>query len=208
MSTRATNPSGIRTRTAAAGESTAAREHRAAAAEPFDIRVVQDPLRERYRVAPEEARIVDRGRTESWNLGDPIHVRGVPGSREYGVAWELGIHRAVGGLHDLPNPGDLLALALATCMDTVVRMVANRHGVTLRHLAVDVRGEVDVRGTLWVSQEVPVGFQRMRCSIDLEAEEGTDPALVQRLVIAAERSCVNLQTLRHGVPVEVSLTSS
>ena len=169
-----------------------------------DMLARQDRLRERYRQHPEEARITDRGRTTHGDLGDPVHAWAVPGSQDYGVEWELGIHRAVGGLHDRPNPGDLLCLALASCMDSVIRMIAARHGVALEALEVDVTGDVDVRGTLWVSREVRVGFQGLRCHIRLKAEEGTDPELVGRLLAAAERSCVNLDTLRKGVPVETT----
>lgn len=167
----------------------------------MDVAARQDPLRERYRDAPGEAMITDRGRTVEGTLDDPVHVWAVPGSQEYGVRWRLGLHRAVAGLHDAPNPGDLLCLALACCMDSVIRMVANRHGVVLEQLQVDVTGDVDVRGTLWVSQEVRVGFQRMRCHVRLKAADGTDPLLVERLLKAAERSCVNLDTLRTGTEV-------
>lgn len=163
----------------------------------------QDGLRARYREVPGDALITDRGRTTEGDLADPVHVWAVPGSQPYGVEWPLGIHRAVGGLHDAPNPGDLLCLALATCMDSVIRMAAERHGVSLERLEVDVTGAVDVRGTLRVSREVRVGFQRMRCHIRLRPAAGTDTVRLQRLLAAAERSCVNLDTLRHGVPVEI-----
>lgn len=170
----------------------------------IDIRERQDPLRVRYRTDPGPALITDRGRTVSERLDDPVHMFGVPGIQDYGVQWELGVHRAVAGLHDGPNPGDLLCLALATCMDSVVRMIANRHGVALEHLEVDVTGDVDVRGTLLVSSEVPVGFQRLRCRVQARARPGTDPALLEKLIVAAERSCVNSETLRRGVSVEVA----
>jgi uncharacterized OsmC-like protein len=105
-------------------------------------------------------------------------------------------------LHDRPNPGDLLCLSLAVCMDSVIRMIADRHGVVIEHLEVDVTGDVDVRGTLWVTRAVRVGFQRMRCRISLRTADGTDPDLVKRLLTAAEYSCVNLDTLKNGVPIE------
>ena len=170
----------------------------------YDVAAHQDPLRERYRQAPEEAMITDRGRTVEGTLDDPVHVWAVPGSQDYGVEWRLGLHRAVAGLHDAPNPGDLLCMALAACMDSVIRMIANRHGVALESLEVDVTGDVDVRGTLWVSREVRAGFQSMRCGVRMRAADGTDPALLKRMVVAAERSCVNLDTLRNGVEVSMS----
>lgn len=170
---------------------------------PLDVRARQDPLRARYRSVPEEAMITDGGHTESHDLGDPWHVSAVPGAQDYGHRWHVGLHRAVGGFHDAPNPGDLLCTALATCMDSVIRLVASRHGVVLEYLDVTVVGHVDVRGTLVVSRDVPVGFQSMECRVRLRTADGTDPALVQRLLAGAEHSCVNLQTLRSGVPVEV-----
>lgn len=76
--------------------------------------------------------------------------------------WSFGIHRAVGGYHDAPNPGDILCAALASCLDSTIRIIADRLGITLTSLEVDVTAEVDVRGTLVVNRDIPVGFQAMR----------------------------------------------
>ncbi|MGD8318930.1 MAG: OsmC family protein [Gemmatimonadota bacterium] len=165
----------------------------------------QDPLCQTYRSEPRRARITDRARAVEGVTLDPFHGRVVPGSRDYGVSWPFGIHEAVGGEHDLPNPGDLLCAALAACLDSTIRIIADRLGVGLRSLDVRVEADVDVRGTLVVDRSVPVGFQRMRCHVTLVPEDGTDPALKARIVQAAERSCVNLQTLRAGVDVETVL---
>lgn len=168
-------------------------------------RLRQDPLRERYKTAPEEARIRDRGRAVRGVETDPFHGTAVPGSQDYGVEWPFGIHRAVGGFHDGPNPGDLLCTALASCLDSTLRIIADRLGVKLTSLEVDVTGDIDVRGTLAVDRDVPVGMQAMHCEVHLKAGEGTDPELLRRLLAAAERSCINLQTLQRGVPVETRL---
>lgn len=170
-----------------------------------DVRARQDPLRERYKDAPEEAKITDKAITSGGVDVDPFHGATEPGSQEYGVVWEFGIHRAVGGFHDEPNPGDLLCAALATCLDSTIRMIANRIDVSLESLSVEVTADVDVRGTLIVDRDVPVGFQSMKCTVDIQPEAGTDRELVNELLNAAEYSCVNLQTLRSGVPVETDV---
>jgi methanethiol S-methyltransferase len=77
--------------------------------------------------------------------------------------------------------------------------------IRLEALEVAVDAEADVRGTLMVSSEVPVGFQGMRCRVHLRLADGTLPEMIKRLLAATERSCVNLQTLRNGVPVTTSL---
>lgn len=83
-------------------------------------------------------------------------------------------------------------------------MIADRLGIQLTSLEVNVTADVDVRGTLLVDRTVPVGFQSMQCHVDVQAAEGTNPQLMQKLLAAAEHSCVVLQTLRSGVPVETS----
>jgi uncharacterized OsmC-like protein len=173
-----------------------------------DVRARQQPLRERYKVAPAEALITDHARTINGVETDPFHGTVVPGGQDYGVEWPFGIHRAVGGYHDGPNPGDLLCAALATCLDSTIRIIANRLSIALVALEVDVSADVDVRGTLVVDRRVPVGFQTMRCQVTIQAAEGTDPGLVEKLLAAAEYSCVNLQTLRSGVAVELGVTSN
>ena len=168
------------------------------------VRERQDPIRERYKTAPEEAAITDRARTTGGTETDPFHGFVVPGSEGLGVRWAFGVHRAVGGYHDAPNPGDMLCAALAVCLDSTIRIIADRLGVRLTSLEVDVTADVDVRGTLLIDRSVPVGFQSMHCRVDVQEAAGTDPKLLERLLSAAEHSCVVMQTLRSGVSVETS----
>ena len=162
----------------------------------------QDPLRKRYQSHPQEAVITDRARTHGGAGRDPFHGRVTLGWPGHDVDIAFGVHRAVGGYSDLPNPGDLLCGALAACLDATTRVIAERIGVELLHLEIEVEADVDTRGTLLVSRDVPVGFQRMRCRIDVRPADGTDPELMDSLIAAAEHSCVNLKTLLAGVEVE------
>jgi uncharacterized OsmC-like protein len=164
---------------------------------------IQTPLRQRYQAEPEVALIVDRARAAGGDPGDPFHSMVMP-MPQCGVAVPVGVHAAVGGLHDAPTPGDMLCAALAACQDSSVRMVANILGITLESLEVEVTGDVDVRGTLAMNAEVPVGFRAMRCAVRLKAREGTDPRLLEKLRVASERSCVVQQTLRHPPRVETT----
>jgi len=80
-------------------------------------------------------------------------------------------------------------------------MVANLLGVELEFLEVEVAAEVDVRGTMAVDQQVPVGFQSMRCDVRLRAKAGTSPALLEKLRLVSERCCVVQQTLHQPPPI-------
>ena len=167
----------------------------------------QSPLRERYRRVPTDAWIRDGAQTINGCGGDPFHGAVVPANNR-GAPLCFGIHRAVGGDHDYPNPGDLLSAALAACFDSTLRMLADHMGVRLQLLEVKVEAECDVRGCLLVERSVPVGFQKMRCSVRLQPEGQVEPGRLQMLVDAAEGCCVVLQTLRNGVKVTTRIDNT
>jgi uncharacterized OsmC-like protein len=161
-------------------------------------------LREQYRNAPAEAWISDGAQTVSACGGDQFHGVVVPANGADAPV-QFGIHRAVGGFHDNPNPGDLLCAALAACFDSTLRMIADHRGVRLEFLEVKVTAECDVRGCLLIESTVPVGFQRMHCSVRLQTKENVDQNTIRMLVAAAEQSCVVMQTLRSGVAVQMEV---
>jgi uncharacterized OsmC-like protein len=70
---------------------------------------------------------------------------------------------------------------------------------------VQAEGELDVRGTLGVDREAPVGFRsvRLRFVVDSDA----DDEQLERLLKLTERYCVVLQTIRGGVDVAASLAA-
>lgn len=165
--------------------------------------VVQDaqtPLRRQYTETPALAMVTDHARSCGTDPADPFHSRVAP-MDGCGVCVPVGVHRAVGGLHDAPTPGDLLCAALAACQDSAVRLVANRLGIELIALEVRVTAQVDVRGALGMDAEVPVGFQSMTCDVHLKAKAGTPAKLLDVLSSAAQRCCVVQQTLHRPPPV-------
>ena len=164
---------------------------------------IQTPLRAQYKSSPGAALITDHARTTGTDPRDPFHATVEP-MTGCGVTVPVGVHRAVGGPHDAPTPGDILCAALASCQDSSVRMVANLLGVELEFLEVEVTADVDVRGTMAMDRQVPVGFQAMRCDVRLRAKEGTGPEVLEKLRVAAERCCVVQQTLRDPPPVQTT----
>jgi len=162
----------------------------------------QNPLRELYRTTPREAWIVDGAATIANGAEDPFHCAVAPGTG-HDALWQVGIHRAVGGYHDYPNPGDILCAALASCLHSTLRIIADRLEIPIVSLEVNTRAEVDVRGTLLVDRNVPVGFQSMQCVVCLQPAANTPPEKVRMLLAAAEHSCVVLQSLRNGVQVRM-----
>ena len=167
------------------------------------VLAIQTPLRALYKSSPGAALVTDHARTKGTDPRDPFHATVEP-MTGCGVTVPVGVHRAVGGPHDAPTPGDILCAALASCQDSSVRMVANLLGVELEFLEVEVTADVDVRGTMVIDRQVPVGFQAMRCDVRLRAKEGTGPEVLEKLRVAAERCCVVQQTLRNPPRVQTT----
>lgn len=163
----------------------------------------QREVRALYKEHPSAAMVTDHALARGADPSDPFHsvVEPMDGC---GVQVPIGVHRALGGLHDAPTPGDMLCAALAACQDSAMRMVANVLGVELVFLEVRVAADVDVRGTLNMSPDVPVGFQSMRCDVQFKVKEGTPADLIKALTFAAKRCCVVQQTLKTPPKVETS----
>ena len=166
------------------------------------IKERQQPLIADYIKNPELAWVTDMAIIEGKDLDDPLHTS-VSINEELKVDFPIGVHRAVGGYHDHPNSGDLLCAALASCFESALRMIANRLQITLLKTRVIATANADVRGTLMVDKEVPVGFQSMGLNVEITVSHSVSTELAEKLIKATERSCIILQTLLRGTPVTV-----
>lgn len=167
----------------------------------------QTPLIERYKGNPATARITDHATSSSARISaaDPLYGEVIFGDVNE-TAVPIGVHKAVGGEGDLPIPGEILCGAIASCLDTVIRIVANRLGLTLTRLAVHVDAHVDLRGTLRVDEAVPVGFSDIDIRVDFDTEQAIPLEMRKAILKGAEHSCVVLQTLRTPPAISLELT--
>jgi uncharacterized OsmC-like protein len=163
----------------------------------------QADLRSRYKDIPELARTTSQAVTGGVPPDDPFHGLVRPGPQG-SAPIAFGTHSAVGGPYDAPCPGDLMCAALAACMDSSIRLVANLLGVELLALEVRVQGSLDVRGALGIGKDVPVGFQAVSAHVRLKARDGTPPEQLAQLRTAVERCCVVARTLQTPPALETS----
>ena len=167
--------------------------------EAEDLRALQAPLKQQYRNDPGTAVVTLRA---SGSLGSP----GVSCRVETGRAMvEAGLHPATGGSGLQACSGDMLLEALAACAGVTLRAVATALEIPVRGGTVEVEGDLDFRGTLGVSKEVPVGFQTIRVRLNLDSN--ATAAQLDTLLKLTERYCVVLQTLRSAPVVTASVSS-
>lgn len=173
-------------------------------AQTVDMKARQLPLRETYSRLPSAAQITDHARTCSDTIspGEPLY-----GEVEFGdpnrTRLSISLHEGVGGKSDLPVPGELFSAAIASCLDSTIRVIANMLGVRLKSLEISVECAVDLRGTLRMDPEIPVAFGNVEITANMVPDGDVPPATLDAIFAAAEHSCVVLQTLRN--PPDISL---
>src|ERR1700675_3974888 len=166
-----------------------------------DLKSVQKPLKERYRAEPGSSRITwtARGGQE----GTPIAC-----SVDIGRAvYEAQAHTGVGGAGTSACSGDLLLGALVACAQITCQLVATAMGIPTEHVNVSVSGDMDLRGTLGLSKDVPVGFEEIRVRFDIDAPQATVEQ-IKALQEKTEQYCVVMQTLLHPPKINTEGTGS
>jgi uncharacterized OsmC-like protein len=159
------------------------------------LRAVQAPLKEKYREAPETAFITLRAHGR---VGEGVSCR-IETGRALVVA---GLHPATGGTGLSACSGDMLLEALVACAGVTLNAVATSLGIELRDATLQAEGDLDFRGTLGVSREVPVGFQNIRLLVTLDTDAPEEQ--LATLLRLTERYCVVYQTLAHPPALTVT----
>jgi uncharacterized OsmC-like protein len=159
-----------------------------------DLREAQKPLKERYRAEPGEARITltARGSESSGAVSCSVDI----GRAVYAAQ----AHSGVGGSGTSPCSGDLLLGALAACAQVTCQMVAASSGIETSRIEVTATGELDLRGTLGIDREAPVGFDRIELHFDVEGAGDRRDELIEKTL----RYCVVLQTLEQPPRIDVT----
>jgi uncharacterized OsmC-like protein len=164
-----------------------------------ELRALQAPLKERYRAEPDQALITLSASGALDETAVSCHV-------DTGRALvEAGLHPATGGTGLLACSGDLLLQALVACAGVTLRAVATALAIPLRGGRVRADGDLDVRGTLGVSKDAPVGFRAIRLQFALDTD--ATPEQLASLERLTERYCVVLQTLRIPPAVSVQIST-
>ena len=159
-----------------------------------ELRSLQAPIKDGYRQRPETALVTLRA---EGRLGEGITCKVETGK----ALVEAGLHPATGGNGLSACSGDMLLEALVACAGVTLGAVATALGIQLRDATVRAEGDLDFRGTLGVSKDVPVGFQQIRLQFDLDTD-ATEEQLATLLRLT-ERYCVVYQTLSQPAKIHV-----
>jgi uncharacterized OsmC-like protein len=154
----------------------------------MDLRSLQKPLKDQYRKDPNSSKVTLRAKCSQSDAAVSCSV-------DLGRAiYQAEAHKGVGGTGAGACSGDLLLGALAACAQITCQMVATAMGVPAEHIAVTVEGDLDLRGTLGISKDAPVGFETIRLHFNIVAPKAT-PEQITAWREKTEQYCVVMQTL-------------
>jgi len=160
-----------------------------------ELKSLQAPIKERYRNEPQAAMITLRAKGK---IGDGVTCNVATGK----ALVEAGLHPATGGTALSACSGDMLLESLVACAGVTLGAVATALDIPLRDATVCAEGDLDFRGTLGLSKDVPVGFQNIRLRFDLDTDATEEQ--IATLLKLTERYCVVYQTLAHSPKINVS----
>jgi uncharacterized OsmC-like protein len=159
-----------------------------------ELRSLQAPLKAQYREHPETALVTLRAQGR---VGENITCKIETGKARV----EAGLHPATGGDGLSACSADMLLEALVGCAGVTLRAVATALGIALRGATIRAEGDLDFRGTLGVSKDVPVGFKQIRLHFELDTD-ATEEQLATLLRLT-EKYCVVYETLSHPPAISV-----
>jgi len=101
------------------------------------------------------------------------------------------------GKDQAPNPVEFLLHGLAGCLTTTMVCHAAARGIEIESVSSSLEGDIDIRGFLGLSDQVPRGFKTIRVRVRVKSD-----APAEKLAELSRYSPV-YNTLVNPVPVEV-----
>jgi uncharacterized OsmC-like protein len=101
------------------------------------------------------------------------------------------------------NPVEYLLVALSGCLTTSLVAHAAARGIDVKKVESRYEGDLDLRGFLGISEDVPVGYQNIKVYFKIEAELSDDQK--EELITMAQKYSPVFNSIAKPVPVSVQL---
>lgn len=101
------------------------------------------------------------------------------------------------------NPVEYLLVALSGCLTTSLVAHSAARGIEIRKVESRYEGDLDLRGFLGISEDVPVGYENIRVYFKIEADISEDKK--EELIKMAQKYSPVFNTIAKPIPVSVQL---
>ena len=110
---------------------------------------------------------------------------------------------ALAGTDQGPNPVELILAALGACQEITYRLYAEKLGIPIDRISVDVTGDLDLRGFFAVDDATRPGFGAIKASVTIDSPASDEE--ISRLQAIAEAHCPVLDILSQPTPVHLDI---
>ena len=107
------------------------------------------------------------------------------------------------GEDQAPNPVEYVLTALAACVTTSMVYHAAAKGIAIKGVESRLEGDLDLRGFLGISDQVPVGYKAIRIYFKIDADLSREEK--KALIEMGKKYSPVFNTIFHATPVAVEL---
>jgi uncharacterized OsmC-like protein len=107
------------------------------------------------------------------------------------------------GKNDGRNPVEYLLVALSGCITTSIVAHASAKGIEIRGIESRYEGDIDLRGFLGLSEDVPVGYREIRVYFKIDADVSDEQK--EEMVRMGQKYSPVFNTITKSAPVSVHL---
>jgi uncharacterized OsmC-like protein len=101
------------------------------------------------------------------------------------------------------NPVEYLLVALSGCLTTSIVAHASAIGIKIKGIESRYEGDIDLRGFLGLSEDVPVGYQEIRVYFKIDADASDEQK--EEMVRMGQKYSPVFNTITKSAPVSVRL---
>lgn len=156
-------------------------------------------------IAKFQFRVMNKWIKGGHNRVTVMEFYGAQQDHAHGVPFELDEdeHQVLLGEDKGPNPVEYLLTGLSGCLTSSLIYHAAAKGIKIKGLQSRVEGDLDLRGFLGLSEDVPVGYKHIRVHVKIDADISDEQK--QELIEIAQKYSPVFNTVTNPTSVSVAL---
>ena len=132
------------------------------------------------------------------------------GPEKWAVKTQAGDHtlivdqpESLGGENKGPSPLDYVFIALAGCLVTISKIVANQRKINLRGVEVEVKGDINLAVLRGQEKDDRAGFQNINVEMKIDAD--LTPEEKREFVEEIDKRCPVSENLMNTTPLSINV---
>jgi uncharacterized OsmC-like protein len=107
------------------------------------------------------------------------------------------------GADNAPTPVEWVLHAIASCLIAGIGNIAAARGIRLTRVEAMLKGDIDLRGILGLSEEVRNGYERLSIAFEIEGDAPREK--LQQVVAQAKARSAVYDIITNGIPVDIKV---